>query len=243
MPAAKLAILFHRRFGRATLGNAAYTQDVDLTLLTGLGAEAAYVDPVLEHFPGRLRDARKFALEHRVLLVRSSAGIDIDMALGAFPFEEQTVDRATLWEMAPSVGITTCSAEDLVIHKVFAGRDRDCARRQRSLLRYHRTAQKFCPDDHIQTYGLPGGKPLRKSLVFRCSGGASLQSENWCRDGSLRAERLSLSRGIGGPLLGAGRRKIQAFLQRTERIKPTPRVGRIGDQHDNLRLRPLPKLR
>src|SRR5512147_908252 len=62
-----------------------FTQDVDLTLLTGWGSEAQYVDAVLARFSGRLADTRRFALEHRVLLVRTAAGVDIDVALGAMP--------------------------------------------------------------------------------------------------------------------------------------------------------------
>lgn len=35
------------------------------------------------------------------------------------------VQRATPYEVAPNVELTTCSAEDLVVLKAFAGRDRD----------------------------------------------------------------------------------------------------------------------
>ena len=49
-------------------GKPRFTQDVDLTLLTGLGSEAAFVESVLRRFPGRLSNARQFALQHRVLL-------------------------------------------------------------------------------------------------------------------------------------------------------------------------------
>ncbi|HTW94663.1 MAG TPA: nucleotidyl transferase AbiEii/AbiGii toxin family protein, partial [Tepidisphaeraceae bacterium] len=102
-----------------------FTQDVDLTLLTGYGGEEQFVDPLLRQFSGRLRDARKFALDHRVLLVRSSSGIEIDLALGALPFEEACVSRATPWQAADRITLTTCGAEDLIIHKVFSSRQRD----------------------------------------------------------------------------------------------------------------------
>lgn len=118
-------------------GTPRFTQDVDLTLLTGFGSEAQFVDKLLQHFPGRLQDARKFAIERRVLLARSAAGIDIDFALGAFPFEEQSIDRATPWNIGAPGSITTCSAEDLVIHKAFAGRDRDWSDIESVLVRQH----------------------------------------------------------------------------------------------------------
>ncbi len=102
-----------------------FTQDVDLTLMAAWGTEAKFVDTLLEKFPARLSNARNFALEHRVLLAKTASGIALDFALGAFPFEEASTERATLWSVSDQVTLTTCSAEDLVIHKVFAGRDRD----------------------------------------------------------------------------------------------------------------------
>ena len=48
-----------------------------------------------------------------------------DIALGALPFEERSVARASAWQIDEGRQIKTCSAEDLVVHKVFAGRDRD----------------------------------------------------------------------------------------------------------------------
>jgi hypothetical protein len=77
-----------------------FTQDVDLTLLTGFGSEQAFVDPLLKQFSGRIRDARQFALDHRVLLARTAGGVDLDFALGALPFEEGSVSRASLWRVS-----------------------------------------------------------------------------------------------------------------------------------------------
>lgn len=108
-------------------GEPRLTRDVDLTLLTGFGEEARFVDELLAAFPARLPDARAFALRNRVLLLSSSGRIPIDLALGAMPFEESAIRRATRFEVAPELAITTCSAEDLVVFKAFAGRDRDWA--------------------------------------------------------------------------------------------------------------------
>lgn len=101
------------------------TQDVDLTLLTGFGNEEHYVDILLGRFRGRVADARNFALHRRVLLLLSAAGIGIDVALGAFPFEQSAVERATYFKFLPKVRLRTCSAEDLIVFKAFAGRGND----------------------------------------------------------------------------------------------------------------------
>lgn len=66
-------------------------------------------------------------MEARVLLLRSRAGVDLDLALGALPFEERSVERASDYAFMDGCRLPTCSAEDLIVHKAFAGRDRDWA--------------------------------------------------------------------------------------------------------------------
>ncbi len=46
-------------------------------------------------------DAREFALRYRVVLVRSQAGVPVDVALGAMPFEERAVARASEFVIQP----------------------------------------------------------------------------------------------------------------------------------------------
>jgi len=106
-------------------GQPRLTNDVDLTLLTGFGHEAAYVDVLLKHYRARIPHGREFALEHRTLLLQSQDGIPIDVALGGIDFEERVVSRATRYEFLPGVSLLTCSAEDLIILKAFADRPRD----------------------------------------------------------------------------------------------------------------------
>ena len=106
-------------------GEPRLTVDVDLTLLTGFGREAFFVDALLERFTGRLPDTRAFALRNRVVLAESAGGIPLDVSLGAMPFEERTVERASGFGIQAGVSLTTCSAEDLIVHKAFAGREKD----------------------------------------------------------------------------------------------------------------------
>lgn len=106
-------------------GNPRFTVDVDLTLLTGYGFEERFVDQLLAELEPRRDDARQFAMLHRVLLARTRDGVDVDVALGALPFEERSVERASDWSLGSAGELRTCSAEDLIVHKVFAGRDRD----------------------------------------------------------------------------------------------------------------------
>lgn len=106
-------------------GEPRLTRDVDVTLLTGLGDEEKYVDEILKHFASRISDAREFALTRRVMLLMSADGTGIDLALGGLPFEENAVERSSYFEFYPGMTLRTCSAEDLIVMKAFAGRDND----------------------------------------------------------------------------------------------------------------------
>jgi hypothetical protein len=106
-------------------GQARATTDADFSVLAPYGEEAGVVDTLLDQFGPRRPDARAFALQHRVLLLRSTAGVAIDVALAAFPFEIEAIERATPFELVPGVVVRTCSAEDLIIYKLVAGRPQD----------------------------------------------------------------------------------------------------------------------
>jgi hypothetical protein len=106
-------------------GEPRFTDDADLTLLTGFGTEPAFITPLLQSFPPRRPDAAEFALRSRVLLLKNLQGVGLDIALGAFPFESHTIDRASHFVFSTGQSLLTCSAEDLLVHKCFANRDKD----------------------------------------------------------------------------------------------------------------------
>lgn len=106
-------------------GEPRQTRDVDLTLLTGLGGEERFVDPLLARYRPRVPDARQFALAHRVVLVETATGIPVDISLAGLPFEARVIERSTPFAVEPDTTLMTCSAEDLVVLKAFAGRIQD----------------------------------------------------------------------------------------------------------------------
>lgn len=106
-------------------GEPRLTEDADLTLLTGFGSEESFVDALLAVFLPRRPDAREFALRYRVLLLSAGNGVPLDVSLGAMPFEQRAAERASAFEIGEGHTLLTCSAEDLVVFKAFAGRDKD----------------------------------------------------------------------------------------------------------------------
>ena len=106
-------------------GEPRLTKDVDMTVLAGFGGEEPVVDLLLARFAGRRPDAREFALQNRVLLIQSADGIGMDVALGGLPFEERVMERASDFDFTPEYRLRTCSAEDLIVMKAFANRERD----------------------------------------------------------------------------------------------------------------------
>jgi hypothetical protein len=109
-------------------GEVRLTVDADATVLTDWSRDEAVTDLLLHSpFLPRLADARDFALKNRVLLLKNAKGTHVDVALGAMDFENRSVQRSSLWRVSENAMLRTCSAEDLLVHKTFAGRTRDWA--------------------------------------------------------------------------------------------------------------------
>ena len=109
-------------------GRPRFTRDVDVSLLTGFGNEDRFIGPLLDAgYKPRIPDAAEFARRNRVLLVESTEGVPIDLGLAALPYEFLAVDRSSLFEFEPGCRLRTCSAEDLIVQKLFANRAQDVA--------------------------------------------------------------------------------------------------------------------
>ena len=106
-------------------GEIRMTQDVDLCLQAGFGGEEKYILKLAQNFASRISNPEEFARKHRVLLLRSSGKIAIDIALSGLDFETRMIKRATMFQFDEGIELKTCSAEDLLILKAFAGRPQD----------------------------------------------------------------------------------------------------------------------
>lgn len=106
-------------------GEARLTRDADLTVYAGIGDELRYIESLLGAFTSRIESAREFALGHRVLLLRASNGIPLDVTLGALPFEDKAVTSASAEEIVSGVRLQLAPPGALVVFKVFANRPQD----------------------------------------------------------------------------------------------------------------------
>lgn len=138
-------------------GEPRFTRDVDVTLLSGFGCEEQFITPLLgSGYRGRIADAAGFALRNRVLLLESPNGVPIDIALGGLPFEEMVVERSSVFEFAKGCSLRTCSAEDLIVLKLFAFRPQDVvdvetvAVRQRGALDWGHIERHLAPLSEIK---------------------------------------------------------------------------------------------
>jgi hypothetical protein len=106
-------------------GEPRITRNVDVTILAAFGQEAQFADALLARFTPRLKDAREFAEAHRVLLIESPEHVGIDITFAGLPYGARVVDRATGYQFGHQSNLLTCSAEDLIVMKLFANRPLD----------------------------------------------------------------------------------------------------------------------
>ena len=119
-------------------GEPRLTQDVDLTILAGFGHEERFTDALLrDALPCWRSDAREFALRHRVLLTSHRKRRGRGCGARCAAIRSTGIERSSPWFWTPDDSLITCSAEDLVVHKVFAARDLDWADVERVLIRQH----------------------------------------------------------------------------------------------------------
>jgi len=111
------------------------TVDVDLLLFAGFGQEQQFTDVLLKHFEPRISDAAIFAQQRRVLLLRSSKGVGLDVSLAALPYEALVIQRSSDFNYPPGSSLRTCSAEDLIVLKAVAGRGKDWGDIERVIVR------------------------------------------------------------------------------------------------------------
>lgn len=110
------------------LGRPRATRDIDALVLLDQNEWSGFlVTAQAFGFRPRVSDALNFATQARVLLVRHEpSSIDVDITFGALKFEEETVRRSVITDIA-GIRVPLATPEDLIIMKAVAHRPRDLA--------------------------------------------------------------------------------------------------------------------
>ena len=61
--------------------------------------------------------------------------LTLRVSLAALPYEELAIQRSSYFDYSPGISLRTCSAEDLIVLKAFAGRGQDWADVERVIVR------------------------------------------------------------------------------------------------------------
>ena len=112
-------------FAVIVLGYDRMTRDIDAVVM---GA-----DPQLDDLVAALAEEgltiragdMQFVKQFRILRLISPGGTDVDLSLGFLPFEDEAVRRAQMTELTDELTIPIATAEDIIIMKLIASRDRD----------------------------------------------------------------------------------------------------------------------
>jgi len=106
-------------------GEPRFTKDVDLVVRVPVEGIEKFAQLMLRKFSSRVVDPISFARQTRMILIRASNQCEIDVSLGIPGYEDEVIQGAVDYELAPGKVVRFCSAEDLIIHKCVSGRPQD----------------------------------------------------------------------------------------------------------------------
>lgn len=106
-------------------GEPRFTRDLGITVQDRLELPEL-VRLATEAFVSRIADPLRFAADTRMLLLRVGE-VEVDLAVALRGYEDSLFARARLIQVERGRRLHICSAEDLIIHKLLAGRPQDLA--------------------------------------------------------------------------------------------------------------------
>lgn len=108
----------------AVWGRPRATRDADFKVLIGDRTIGDFVALVGVRFRFRVPDPVAFAKQTYVVPIYARNRIGVDLGIGFFPYEEQAVAHAIVVSYR-GVKFSTCTAEDLIVHKAISEREKD----------------------------------------------------------------------------------------------------------------------
>jgi len=108
----------------ALWGVARNTVDVDVTVWIDDKEIPGFVKIMGERFDVLPGSPEEFVRDKRVLPVKTSNDVKVDIIFGLIPYEKEAIDRAVEREINGEP-VMFCTAEDLVLHKIGSDREQD----------------------------------------------------------------------------------------------------------------------
>lgn len=118
-------------------GESRTTQDVDLVIVVDAGSTDRVIASALSRFKARITDPAEFARKNRVLLLATDDNTPIDISFGIPGYESTAVAHAIDIDLPSGISVKVLSPEDLIVHKIIAGRARDDEDVKNMLIRMH----------------------------------------------------------------------------------------------------------
>lgn len=111
----------------SVLGKARYTEDLDAMFLLSTQDIPRLLEAAKEEgIEPRIANAAEFAKKNRVMLLKHViSNTNIDISLGALPFEQEIVERSVVHHIDAALQIRLPTPEDLIILKTVAHRPKD----------------------------------------------------------------------------------------------------------------------
>lgn len=109
------------------LGKARYTEDIDAMFLLSIKDIPQLLEAASkEGIEPRIDNAAEFARKSRVVLLKHViSNTNIDLSLGALPFEQEMVERSVVHQVDEALQLRLPTPEDLIILKAIAHRPKD----------------------------------------------------------------------------------------------------------------------
>ena len=105
-------------------GRPRFTHDIDLCILTNLVDQGVLISNISKEFDLRFDGADELARSSQILPIIIE-GVEVDISLGLSMFEAEVIEKASLEQITQDLLLPVCSAEDLIIFKIVAGRPKD----------------------------------------------------------------------------------------------------------------------
>lgn len=103
-----------------------FTADIDMMVISSIEEIGLILENAMQQgFVPRINNVLDFACKNRVVLLRhEESGINIDISIGALPFEIEAVERSKEYKIG-KITIRLPSPEDFIILKAVAHRPKD----------------------------------------------------------------------------------------------------------------------